>query len=124
MIIFVMLRFSIAIAAVLCLAIADAKTPNLAPPASGPAREKPSNWVVITTINYPTETVKALAKAPGWRVVVVADQKTPRDWQLVDVDILDLEKQKTLDYKILPLLPYNHYGWAQCYISTPHEGLH
>ena len=119
-----MLRVSIAVAAVLCLASADARTPHLSPPATGSAREKPSNWVVITTINYPTETVKALAKAPGWQVVVVADQKTPQDWQLNDVDVLDVEKQKTLNYKILPLLPYNHYGWAPFYLSTTDKDLH
>lgn len=73
-------------------------------------QEVQSNWVVITTINYPTQTVRTLAKAPGWKLVVVADKKTPRDWQLENVDILDLEKQKTLDYKIKALLPYNHYG--------------
>ncbi|EIE18111.1 hypothetical protein COCSUDRAFT_49414 [Coccomyxa subellipsoidea C-169] len=99
----------VVLAAVL-LTVADAKNLHVISSAPGLARDKHSNWVVITTINYPTDTVKRLAKAPGWRVVVVADQKTPRDWQLYNVDILDLEKQKELDYKVLALLPYNHYG--------------
>ena len=99
----------IVLAAVL-LIVADAKNLHVTSSAPGLARDKHSNWVVITTINYPTDTVKRIAKAPGWRVVVVADQKTPRDWQLDNVDILDLEKQKELDYKVLALLPYNHNG--------------
>lgn len=75
--------------------------------------KKPSYWVVITTTNHPTQTIKALASAPQWRVVVVTDQKTPKDWQLENVDILDIKRQQTLDYKILQLLPYNHYGYAE-----------
>lgn len=76
-----------------------------------PANQKlQSNWVVITTINHPTQTVTTIAKAAGWKVVVVADKKTPKDWQVENVDILDLEKQETLNFKIKPLLPYNHYG--------------
>lgn len=78
--------------------------------ASEVAGVTPSNWVVITTVNHPTQTIKTLANASGWRVVVVADQKTPRHWHLENVDILDIEKQKALNYRILPLLPYNHYG--------------
>jgi hypothetical protein len=95
----------------LLLAVIDAASLQLQH-LNTPAPRTGSKWVVITTINYPTETVKTLASAHGWRVVVVADQKTPKDWQLDNVDILDVEKQKTLEFKILPLLPYNHYGCA------------
>lgn len=106
-----MLRLGIIATAAVLLAAGNAKTlklQHLDPPA--PTKDKHSKWVVITTINYPTDTVKRLSRSPGWRVVIVTDQKTPKDWQLDNVDILDMEKQKTLDYNILPLLPYNHYG--------------
>lgn len=106
----VMLRVSSIVIAAVLLTVADARTPHLPPPASGPDRDKQSNWVVITTINHPTETVRTLAKAPSWHVVVVSDKKTPKDWHLDNVDVLDVEKQKTLDFEILPLIPYNHYG--------------
>lgn len=71
-----------------------------------------SKWIVVTTVNYPTDTIKTLARVPGWRTVVVADLKTPADWALDGVDFLTVEMQRTLGYSILPLLPNNHYGCA------------
>jgi len=79
--------------------------------ASGSQREKEqSNWVVVTTLNHTTESIRTLAEVPGWKVVVVADGKTPKDWELDNVIYLDMEKQRSLGYKVLPLLPYNHFG--------------
>ena len=78
--------------------------------ASEIARSRHTNWIVITTISHPTQTIKTLAEASDWRVVVVADEKTPKEWHLDNVDILDIEKQKNLGYRILSLLPYSHYG--------------
>ena len=52
-----------------------------------PRKPSPSNedmhdkWIVLTTINSPTEDVKKLAKIDGWKVVVVGDTKTPADWR-------------------------------------------
>lgn len=71
-----------------------------------------SRWVVMTTTSPPTEAVKALAAIPGWKLVVVANQRTPKDWTmdgaLDGVDFLDLERQQSLGYSIIPLLPDNH----------------
>ena len=38
-------------------------------------------WIVVTTINSPTEDVKKLSAIDGWKVVVVGDTKTPADWR-------------------------------------------
>ena len=38
-------------------------------------------WIVVTTINSPTEDVKKLAAMKGWKVVVVGDTKTPAEWR-------------------------------------------
>lgn len=38
-------------------------------------------WIVVTSINYPTVDVRKLASIPGWKVVVVGDLKTPKDWR-------------------------------------------
>ena len=52
-----------------------------------PIREKPAanlmhdKWIVITTINYPTSDVKKLASIPGWKVVIVGDTKSPKNWR-------------------------------------------
>ena len=43
--------------------------------------EKHDKWIVITSINPPTEDVKKLAKISGWKVVMVGDTKSPKDWR-------------------------------------------
>lgn len=67
-------------------------------------------WIVVTTINYPTQALKKLAIIPGWRLVVVADKKTPRDWYLDNCEFLSVEKQESLDFALVKLLPWNHYA--------------
>jgi hypothetical protein len=47
------------------------ENPGRVLPPVGPKNDK---WVVVTTINYPTDAIEALASIPGWRVVVVADK--------------------------------------------------
>lgn len=66
-------------------------------------------WIVVTTIQHPTDPVKKLASIPGWRLVVVGDKKTPKDWHLDNCDYLDPDKQLKLGYRIAELLPWNHY---------------
>uniref|UniRef100_A0A914WT72 Uncharacterized protein n=1 Tax=Plectus sambesii TaxID=2011161 RepID=A0A914WT72_9BILA len=75
-----------------------------------PAKTRNSDkWIVITTISLPTDAVRVLADQPGWRVVVVADKKTPIDWDFFNCDFLSLEKQAQLGYELLPHVPYNSY---------------
>ena len=50
---------------------------------SPPTEELHDKWIVLTTINKPTGDVKKLAEIKGWKVVVVGDTKTPKDWRLV-----------------------------------------
>ena len=37
-------------------------------------------WIVVTTINLPTQDMKKLANQSGWQLVVVGDKKTPEQW--------------------------------------------
>lgn len=67
-------------------------------------------WIVVTTIHYPSNALKKLAALKDWRLVVVGDRKTPKDWQLENCEFLSIEKQQTLGYEIIPLLPENHYS--------------
>jgi len=46
-----------------------------------PAEDVHDKWIVVTTINSPTEDVKKLSGIEGWKVVVVGDTKTPADWR-------------------------------------------
>ena len=38
-------------------------------------------WIVVTSIAQPTEQVKKLAVVEGWKLLVVGDSKTPKDWR-------------------------------------------
>lgn len=66
-------------------------------------------WIVVTSIFYPTKALQQLAEMPGWELVVVADKKTPKDWQLDNCHFLSVEKQRQLGYEIIDILPWNHY---------------
>lgn len=75
-----------------------------------PIEETNDKWVVVTSINYPTEAVRVWAALPGWKVVVVGDTKTPSDWSYPNCTYLDVEMQKKLGYRIHSLLPYKSYA--------------
>ena len=66
-------------------------------------------WIVVTTIQYPTQALKTLASLPDWHLVVVGDKKTPQDWHLENCDYLSVQTQEQLPYKIIKYLPWNHY---------------
>lgn len=61
-------------------------------------------WVVVTTINKPTDTIKRLAALEGWRVVVLGDTKTPVDWSWPNVTYLSVDAQLALGFSTTPLL--------------------
>ena len=73
-----------------------------------------SNWVVVTSIQYPTEDVKSMcahaAKDPDLEMVVVADTKTPLDWHAEGCTFLSVAMQKTLGLQTAALLPYKSYA--------------
>lgn len=68
------------------------------------------NYIVITSIFNPTESVYAFSRMEHFQLIVVGDAKTPEDWSCQNVDFLSLKKQEALDFKIAKMLPFNHYG--------------
>jgi len=90
------------------LAGAFSETP-LVEGALAPREARADRWVVVTTINAPTEAVARLAALPGWRVVVVGDTKTPRDWAWPNVTYLSLDAQRALGLSTEPLLATRAY---------------
>ena len=50
-------------------------------PALGNKGEQFEHWVVVTTIQGPTRALWQIAKIPGWKLVVVGDRTTPKDWK-------------------------------------------
>ena len=65
-------------------------------------------YIVITTINEPTEAIKKYAALNDYTVVVVGDKKTPKDWRCDNVDFIPFEKQSS--FSLSKLLPENHYA--------------
>eukprot|EP00854_Cymbomonas_tetramitiformis_P001246 gene1246-1824_t len=76
-----------------------------------PDEEKGDKWIVITSINEPTEQVKAWATLhPEWRLVVVGDRKSPTDFKWPNCTYLSVDDQHQLPYKSLKVLPWNSYA--------------
>jgi STELLO glycosyltransferases len=69
-----------------------------------------NKFIVITSINYPSEAVLKFSQLEDWQVIVVADLKTPEDWQQDNVTILTVEKQLSLPFETAKKLPWNHYA--------------
>lgn len=61
-------------------------------------------FLIITSINHPTEAVKKFALLKDWQVVVVGDKKTPKDWACDNVIYISCEEQEGFE------LPWNHYA--------------
>ena len=64
------------------------------------------SFLVITTINPPTEGIKKFASFKNLNVVVVGDKKTPKDWEVEGVTYLSCEEQEKFGFD----LPWNHYS--------------
>ncbi|KAF9926146.1 hypothetical protein BGZ67_008252, partial [Mortierella alpina] len=67
------------------------------------------NWIVVTTINQPTDAMDLLCNLEGWNAVVVADKKSPKEWTCGSCVYLSVEEQKCLSYGIVEVIPYKAY---------------
>jgi len=69
-------------------------------------------YIVITTINGATNAVKKFADIPGWHLLLIGDQKTPKidPHPYRDITYLSLERQKRLNFSLCGVLPSNHYS--------------
>lgn len=83
-----------------------------------------SQAIVITTINYPTEGVKKLARTcPNWNIVVIGDRKTPSDWDYEGVQFISVQDQLALDSAFAKECPLNHYARKNIgYLKVIQEG--
>ena len=71
---------------------------------------KRDNWIVITSVNEPTEQIKFLSKIDKFQLLVVGDLKTNLNWTWENVIYLSVEKQKNLKYKSFNTIPFNSYA--------------
>lgn len=52
-----------------------------------------TKYIVITTINKPTEAIIKFSQWKSWNVVVIGDRKSPSDWKCEGITYLDIEEQ-------------------------------
>ena len=65
--------------------------------------------VVMTTINQPNEKVSDWFDITKNKIIVVGDNKTPREWRHDKCTYYSISDQKKSEFKISSLLPENHY---------------
>jgi len=69
-----------------------------------------SRFLVITSINPPTEAVLAYAERSDWTVVLVGDRKGPAGFIDDRIVFLDMRRQKSLGFEYFDHCPENHYA--------------
>jgi hypothetical protein len=70
---------------------------------------KKSKFIIITTINKPSESIIEFCNWSEWQVVVVGDRKTPTDWKCGNAIFLSLEKQYDDFREFAKVIPENTY---------------
>lgn len=63
--------------------------------------------IVTTTINPPTKAIAAFQAMPDWDLVVIGDQKTPRDYQLQRGIYVSPEEQQRYDRALSDAIGWN-----------------
>ena len=71
---------------------------------------KLKKFIIITSIFEPTLAVEKFAALSDYKLIVVGDLKTPKNWNCPNVTYLGVDEQKELNREFADLLPYNHYG--------------
>jgi hypothetical protein len=69
----------------------------------------PNKYIVITTINRPTDAIREFAAICDHRLIVVGDRKTSPDWHLANVEYLSIERQAHLSSEFADAMPVNLY---------------
>ena len=73
---------------------------------------KCDKWIIVTSINYPTEHIKYMKDAlHGWCLLVLGDTKSPPSWNYKDTIYLSVEDQLKLagKLKIIHMIPLKSY---------------
>jgi len=60
-------------------------------------QNKHDEWIVITSINEPTDQIKYLANIDQFQLLVVGDKKTNQSWHWKNAIFLSIENQ---DYRL------------------------
>ncbi|KAJ3342713.1 hypothetical protein HDU93_001285 [Gonapodya sp. JEL0774] len=68
-----------------------------------------TKFIVVTSINPPTHTMRTLCHLPDWQGVVIGDSKSPQNWSEGTCIFLSLERQQQLPYSVVSLIPEKAY---------------
>lgn len=68
------------------------------------------NYCVITTINKPTKAVEKLYEHFGRNLIIVGDNKTPKDWGYEQSTFIESKTQNEWPFATKYYAPYNHYA--------------
>ncbi len=66
-----------------------------------------SNFIVTTTINPVTEAISKYDNLKNWKLIVVGDIKTPKNYKLKNGIYLPPKDQIKIDNKLSDLIPWN-----------------
>ena len=64
-------------------------------------------YIVCTSINKPTLAVKKFDSMKDWKLVIVGDKKTPKNYKLKNGVYLSPKKQEKIDKKLSDLIGWN-----------------
>ncbi|KAL1815196.1 hypothetical protein ACET3Z_017770 [Daucus carota] len=81
--------------------VADTTTPF--------ANFRSDKWIVVSVVDYPSDSLRNLAKIKGWQVLAIGSSKTPDDWFLKGTIFLSVEQQVKLGFRVVDYLPYDSY---------------
>lgn len=66
-----------------------------------------NKFIVCTSINYPTEAIKKFDSLPDWKLIVVGDLKTPKDFSLKNGIYISPRDQIRMDEDLSDLIGWN-----------------
>ena len=69
-----------------------------------------NKYIVITTINSVTESIKAFGEHEDWQMILVGDKKSIAIADAERRVFLSVEKQLSFDFELSKLCPFNHYA--------------
>ena len=82
-------------------------------------------FIVITTINPPTKSVKAFSEKEDYRLIVVGDKKTPANWNNLNTKFISAREQECSGSKWMRYLPWDHYSRKMVgYLYSIKQGAH
>ncbi|XP_057488004.1 probable glycosyltransferase STELLO2 [Actinidia eriantha] len=73
------------------------------------ANFRSDQWIVVSVSDYPTDSLRKLARIREWQLLAIGNSKTPGDWNLRGTIFLSLEQQAHLGFRVVDFLPYDSY---------------